>query len=161
MEKGRGSMKRIVMVVVFAFTMAISFGAVQAFAGSTPDQAKAMVEEAVKYYEANGKEKAFAEFTNKGGKFIKNDLYVFVIGYDGKMLAHGVNQKLVGQDMLELKDANGKAFNVEMLDLAKTKGAGWVDYMWTNPETKKLGPKSSYIQAVKGANLFIGCGIYK
>lgn len=154
-------MKRVILAVLFAFTMTIVLGVGHALAGSTPDQAKAMVEEAVKYYEANGKDKAFAEFTNKGGKFIKGDLYVFVIGFDGKMLAHGVNQKLVGQDMLELKDANGKAFNVEMNEMAKTKGSGWIDYMWTNPETKKLAPKTSYFQTVKGANLYIGCGVYK
>lgn len=154
-------MKRAALAVLAVVAFVFAFGVCNSFAGSTPDQAKALVEEAVKYYEANGKDKAFAEFRNKTGKFVKGDLYLFVIGYDGKMLAHGVNQKLEGQDMLSLKDANGKAFNVEMLEVAKTKGAGWVDYMWSNPETKKIGPKSSYIQAVKGANLFIGCGIYK
>jgi cytochrome c len=43
--------------------------------------------------------------------------------------------------------------------VAKTKGTGWVDYKWVNPVSKKIEPKSTYIQ--KGDEYFLGCGIYK
>ena len=38
-------------------------------------------------------------------------------------------------------------------------GGGWVEYKWTNPETKKIGPKSTYVE--KFDSLIVGCGYYK
>ena len=78
---------------------------------------------------------------------------------NGLTLAHGGNAKLVNKDMSGLKDADQKLFIVEMMQLAKTKGSGWVDYKWVNPATKKIEPKTTYIQKVD--NYFVGCGTYK
>ena len=75
------------------------------------------------------------------------------------VLAHGANQKLVGKNVAELKDADGKLFMKEMAEMAK-KGGGWVDYKWSNPATKKVQAKSSYILPLD-SGLFVGCGIYK
>ena len=108
---------------------------------------------------ANGKEKAFAEFTNQKGKFIDRDLYIFAVDFKGLTLAHGGNQKLVGRDMYGLKDADDKFFIQKFIEVAKTKGNGWVDYKWSNPLTKKIENKSTYIQRVE--DYFLGCGIYK
>lgn len=151
-------MKKIVLCLVFAMT----FIAGLAHAGGSLAEAKAMAEQALAYYEANGQEKAFAEFNNPKGKFVKGDLYIFAGDFNGKIVAHGVNQKLVGQSLLELKDPSpaGKLFMVEFVDVAKNKGTGWVDYMWNNPETKKIEPKSTYIVRIKGKDLFLGCGAY-
>jgi cytochrome c len=125
----------------------------------TQDEAKALVEKAVAFAKANGKEKAFAEFSNPQGQFVKGELYVLAQGLNGVILAHGANVKLVGQDHLQLKDATGKLFVKEMVELAKTKGNGWVEYSWTHPQTKKVQAKMTYIQ--KMDDYFIGCGIYK
>jgi signal transduction histidine kinase len=48
-----------------------------------------------------------------------------------------------------------------MIDTAKSKGSGWVDYMWTNPQTKKVEPKSTYVVKVPEFEGLIGVGIYK
>ncbi len=137
------------------FTAAVSFAGTR----GTPEQAKAMVEEAVAFYNAKGNDAALAEFSNPNGKFVKGDLYIFAIDLNGMTLAHGANQKLVGKSLLEVKDADGKFFMKEMIEVAKTKGKGWVDYKWTNPETKKIEPKTSYVVKVK--DLLLGCGAYK
>lgn len=76
------------------------------------------------------------------------------------MLSHGANVKMVGQDHLELKDASGKAFVKEMVEVAKTKGSGWVEYQWTHPQTKKVQPKVTYLQKMDG-DYYVGCGMYK
>jgi len=151
-------MKKILLVIMalVAITAGYSFAAM-----GTTDQAKANVDAAVKFYETNGQAKAFAEFNDNKGKFVKGDLYVFVADLKGNILAHGANQKLVGQSLMELKDPNGKLFMVEMVELAKSKGSGWVDYMWSNPETKKIAPKSTYILRIKNTDYFVGCGAYK
>jgi len=45
---------------------------------------------------------------------------------------------LIGKNLAELKDAEGKLFVQKMIEVAKKEGKGWVDYQWTNPVTKKL-----------------------
>ena len=128
-------------------------------AGGTANEAKTMVDKAAAFVKAEGKEKAFAEFTDPKGKFVDRDLYIFAVDFEGITLAHGGNAKLVGKDMSGLKDADGMYFIKEFIGLAKAKGSGWVDYKWVNPVTKKIEPKSTYIQ--KMDNYFLGCGIYK
>ena len=150
-------MKKLVLCLALILTMTTGYSV--AATRGTPEQAKAMVEEAVAFYNANGQEKAFAEFGNPQGKFIKGDLYIFGLDLTGMTLAHGANPKLVGKSLYEVKDADGKLFMQEMIEVAKTKGKGWVEYKWSNPESKKIEPKASYIIRVK--DIFLGCGAYK
>ena len=90
---------------------------------------------------------------------MKGDLYIFVNTIEGITEAHGQNPKLVGKEMHELKDADGKFFIKEISEVAKTKGKGWVDYKWINPVTGKILEKTTYCQRV--GDVYIGCGIYK
>jgi cytochrome c len=136
----------------------IHFGAVAANTGS-PDEAKAMVEKAVKMLESQGKDKAFAAFNDPAGGFVDRDLYVFVINHEGVTVSHGANKALIGKSLLSMKDADGKAFIQDMITMAKGSGAGWVDYKWPNPSTKKVESKSSYIQ--KSGDVIVGVGVYK
>jgi cytochrome c len=75
-------------------------------------------------------------------------------------LAHGSNPKLVGKDLIGLKDPEGK-FMVQMaIDVAKTKGHGWTDnYKFKNPTTEKLQEKAMYVERV--GDSYVGVGIYK
>ena len=147
-------MKKLLIAILINFLL-VSF----AFAGGTAKEAQTLVEKGMAYIKANGKEKAFAQFTDTKGKFIDRDLYIFVVDFKGLTLAHGGNPKLVGKDMSELKDSDGKFFIKAFIELAKTKGSGWVDYKWQNPVTKNIEPKSTYIQRYE--DYFLGCGIYK
>jgi cytochrome c len=146
---------RKLFIAILVNVLLVSF----AFAGGTEKEAKTLVEKAAAYIKANGKEKAFSEFTDSKGRFIDRDLYIFVVDFNGLTLAHGGNPKLVGKDMRDLKDSDGKFFIKEFIELAKTKGSGWVDYRWQNPVTKNIEPKSTYIQ--RHEDYFLGCGIYK
>ena len=147
---------------ILLMAMLINFLFVRfAFTGGTAKEAETLVKKAATYIEANGKEKGFAEFTDTKGKFTDRDLYIFVVDFNGLTLAHGGNSKLVGKEMSELKDADGKFFIKEFIKLAKTKGSGWVDYKWENPVTKKIEQKSTYIQRQRQEDYFLGCGIYK
>lgn len=132
-----------------------------AWAGETGTaaEAEAMVKKAAAYIKAQGKEKAFADFANPKGPFIDRDLYVTVYDLKGNCLAHGVNPKMVGKNLMELKDPDGKAFVKERVELAKTKDKFWQDYKFTNPTTKKIEPKAMYVE--KHGDLLVACGIYK
>jgi cytochrome c len=131
----------------------------QAAEHGTAAEAEAMVKKAAAFIKANGKDKGFAEISNPQGQFRDRDLYVVVYDLNGKCLAHGQNPKMAGKDMIELRDPDGKAFVKERVELAKSKDKFWQDYKFTNPLTKKVEPKSMYIE--KQGDILIGCGIYK
>jgi cytochrome c len=133
----------------------------QALAGDTgtPAQAMAMVKKAGEYLKANGKEKAFAEFSNPSGSFKDRDLYIMVYDMNGVNVAHGANPKLIGKNLIDLKDADGTMIVRSFVELANTKGKGWVDYKWPNPVSKAIEAKSTYIE--KHGDVLIGCGVYK
>ncbi|MES2261379.1 MAG: cache domain-containing protein [Pseudomonadota bacterium] len=125
----------------------------------TADEAVAMVKKAIAYLNANGKDKAFAEFNNPNGQFKDRDLYIAVLDANGMTLAHGGNAKLIGKQMIDLKDVDDKFFIKSFLDVARTKGSGWVDYKWPNPVSKVMEKKSTYVE--RAGDLVFICGIYK
>lgn len=110
---------------------------------------------------ANGKEKAVVQFNNPKGPFVKSDLYVFFQDFDGVILANGGNPKLTGQNHSLFKGSSGRSFVKDMIEVAKIKGSGTVEYNWTNPTTKKIQPKITYLKRVGGTMTFIGCGVWK
>ncbi|MET0334968.1 MAG: cache domain-containing protein, partial [Rhizobacter sp.] len=111
---------------------------------ATPAEATAMVKKGVAFIKSSGKEKGFAEISSKSGQFTDRDLYLVVYGLDGVVHAHGANEKMIGKNLIELKDVDGKAFVKERVELAQSKGTFWQDYKFTNPVTKKIEPKSMY-----------------
>ena len=125
----------------------------------TAAEAEAMVKKAVAFIKANGPEKAYDEFTN-GKSFKDRDLYVVVYDLNGKNLAQGANPKLVGKDLIGLKDPDGKPLIQMFVDLAKTKGKGWTEgYKFLNPVSQKIEGKVMYLERV--GDTLVGCGIYK
>lgn len=126
----------------------------------TPDEAVAMVKKAVALIKSDGKEKAFAAISDPTNTtFHDRDLYIYVYDLNGVALAHGNNPKMVGKPLIGLKDNEGKPMIKEMVDLAKSKGKGWVDFKWPNPVTKAVEAKSGYIEKVD--DMLVGSGIYK
>jgi cytochrome c len=127
---------------------------------STPEikDAKRWVENAVAFYKASGKRIALAEYTNPSGKFVQDDMYIFVLNPKGTMLAHGVNEKFIGEEFIDLEDHEGRHFIKEILDTANAQGSGWVEYKWYNPITKEVLPKKVYFKKID--NLIICGGVY-
>ena len=125
----------------------------------TPAEATALVKKAIEYIKANGKDKAYAEFNNPKGAFADRDLYIFVNDMNGVMLAHGANAKLIGKNLIELKDSDNVYFVKSFIEVGKTKGKGWVDYKWPNPVSKAMESKSTYIE--KYDDVLVGAGVYK
>lgn len=126
----------------------LSFVAViaQAQTHATRDDATAMVRKGVAFVKANGKQKGYAEITSKQGQFRDRDLYLVVYGLDGTVHAHGANEKMVGKNLIDLKDVDGKPFVKERVELGNRQAAFWQDYKFTNPVTKKIEPKQMYCE---------------
>ena len=125
----------------------------------TAKEAESMVKAAVSHIKSVGKDQAYADFTGKKSPFFDRDLYVVVYGMDGKIFAHGQNSRMVGKEMIDMKDPDGKPFVKERVELAKSKGTFWQDYKFTDPVTKKVLPKAMFCQRVE--ETVVCSGIYK
>lgn len=130
------------LVAVLCFLLAAP-----ALAGErgTPDEAKAMALHAANALRSLGTHAAFEAFQAPGPPFHDRDLYIFVLNRDGIVQAHGVDPALAGQDRLDLKDSNGRAFVREIVAM---QDQGWVDYLYNDPFTGKILPKQTYIVRV-------------
>ena len=125
----------------------------------TAKEAESMVKKGVAFIKANGKERGYAEITSKQSQFKDRDLYLVVYRLDGTPMAHGANEKMVGRNLIELKDIDGKEFVRERVELAKSKGTFWQDYKFPNPVTKKVEAKQMYCERVE--DTAVCGGIYK
>ncbi|HMK34113.1 MAG TPA: cache domain-containing protein [Desulfomonilaceae bacterium] len=124
------------------------------------EEVKEMVDKAADLFAEKGNDYALKLLNSSSGPFRKGEVYVFAINMEGITLAHPVNRDLVGQSVMDLKDANGKFFSREFIEVAKTQGAGWVDYWWLRHGEKEPTLKRSYIRNVPGQNVVIGAGYY-
>lgn len=151
-------MKKLFATIAFGVAMVGFTQHSLASEKGSQQEATALVKKAVAHMKASGKEKAYADFTS-GSQFKDRDMYVFVVDFNGVVLAHGANPKLVEKNLLELKDSDGKYFAREFIQTAKTKGSGWVDYKWPNPVTKAIEQKTTYVERVD--DMLVACGVYK
>jgi len=135
------------------------FFSAAAFADGKADAAK-MVKDAVAFYKANGLEKTLDVLNDPKGQFVKGDLYAFAYGFDGTMMANVAKPDVVGQNVYDVPDANGKKFRHEIIEKAKKDKSGWVDYRTIHPKTKQNEDKTTYCESA-GDEVIICCGAYK
>lgn len=152
-----------IIVTVLVILLAGTFG--HAFEKDTAKEkssakaeAKAMVVKAEAFVKANGKEKAIAEFNKPKGQFVKDSFYVFAYDLKGTVIAHPQRPELVGKNMINEPDSQGKLFRKEIVEKAKSKGKGWVNYKYLNPTNKKEESKTTYFKKV--GDMIICCGAY-
>ncbi len=126
---------------------------------ASKDEAVAMVNKAVAYFRKEGPDKAYAAFDAKGGEFTDRDLYILVYSTKGIVLAHGANAKLIGKDMNDAQDVDGKYYVKDRLALAAKDKTFWQDYKFSDPLTKRIEPKQAYCEVV--GDDIICSGVYK
>lgn len=126
---------------------------------ATTKEAETMVKKAVEFIKKEGKAKALEVFSDPKGAFTYRDLYIAAYDLEGKCVAHGAKKERVGKSFIADKDADGKAFVAERVQVAKEKGKGWQEYKFMNPATKAVEQKVAYFELVDG--IIITCGAYK
>ncbi len=144
---------------IFAISMFGLLAPTCSLAQSNPDEAIAVVDKGLAFIKKNGKDALIKEVNAKNPEFVKGDLYLVVRAIDGTILAHPVNPRLIGKNMTVLPDADGKHFRKEIIETAKSKGKGWVDYRYNNPVSKEIEKKSTYF--VLSGDVILEAGIYK
>ncbi len=121
--------------------------------------AVAMVDKGVAYMQKNGKDALINAINSRSLEFMNERTYLHLRALDGTQLAHPINPKLVGKNLVVLPDADGKLFRKEIIDRAKSAGKGWVDYRYNNPVSGEIEKKSSYF--LKNGDVILEAGIYR
>jgi cytochrome c len=150
---------RLIGSLTLLVLLALTSASAQPDHGSKAE-AVAMVKRVQDTFKKDGAQATFKEVSDKSTKaFHDRDLYPFIYTLAGVCVAHGARPALIGKNLIDLKDQDGKYLVREMVKIAETTGSGWVDYKWPNPITNRIEDKSSYIERMGG--YFVGVGIYK
>ncbi|MDI3294798.1 cache domain-containing protein [Janthinobacterium tructae] len=140
--------------------LAFAGGSANAAVEPTEKDAIAMAERGAAFMKAHGKEEMMKKITAKDPDFVQGSLYVDMRDIKtGIVLAHPINPSIVGKDLTDVPDANGKKYRREIIELAQKQGKGWVDYQYKNPTNGKIEPKTTYILRVN--DVVLEAGIYK
>ena len=145
------------LVLVTAIGLAVPAAAQQAERG-TAEEAQALVARAIDLIERLGPEVGLAALNAQDPRFVDRDLYIFVIGTDGTVIAQTADPSRVGLDASELVDAAGNPYGAWLVERATPEGV-WIDYVRNDPLTGQDEPKSSWV--VRHGDYIFGCGIYK
>ena len=85
--------------------------------------------------------------------------YLWINDYDTRMVMHPFKPELQGRDMSDTKDKSGKFLFTELVRVAKTQGAGFVEYFWPRPGSDHAVPKLSYVKGYEPWGWILGSGI--
>lgn len=148
-------------LLAYATALCLAFACSSSVAAEpTEKDAIAMAELAASAIKSQGKEETMKRVTGKDPAFLQGSLYVSMRDIKtGVVVAHAVNHSIIGKDLVDVPDANGKKYRREIIELAAKNGKGWVDYMYKNPTSGKIEPKTTYILRVDDVVLEVG--IYK
>lgn len=120
-----------------------------------------MVNNAARVLEEKG-DKAFDAFAQKDSRWFQGEIYLFIYTMKGVNIFHPVQEQLVGQDLYDMKDVNGRPL-IRLLSEKAENGGGWVHYMWTRPGEFIPTWKSGYARKAvmpDGREVFVGSGVY-
>ncbi len=150
--------KRMRFTAVALAGMLAGHTAVAGDEAGTPEQAEAMVKQAIAFLNQEGLEKTLKEAARSDGPFVSGAIYVTVNSMDGRIVAHPINTRLAGRNMIHLRDVDGRYFYKERIELAQRQTSFWQDYKFVNPLTRKIEPKRTYCERVQ--ELIFCAGIY-
>ncbi len=87
--------------------------------------------------------------------------YFWIIDLHPNMIMHPYRPELVGSDLNNYKDPNGKLLFVESVNTVSEQGEGFIDYMWQwKDDSTRIVPKLSFVKAYEPWGWIVGTGIY-
>jgi signal transduction histidine kinase len=105
---------------------------------------------------------AFAELRKKDSEWFHGDTYVFAYDLKGSVLLNPAFPQREGTNISGQKDAKGKPFQDEILQVAASKGSGWVSYMFPKPGQTQPSQKWTSVKRVTldGVPGLVASGLY-
>lgn len=147
--------RNLIRIAVIALTL-FAGAALAPVRAATPDEAKALADKAAALIAGEG-DKAFSKIDDPNGGFVQGELYVVVLDMKGIVRANGMT-KMIGMNLWDAKDPDGVPFTQNIVKLATDSGTGWVNYKFSNPATKKIEPKKTWVHKV--GDYVVLCGVY-
>lgn len=89
-----------------------------------------------------------------------NGEYFWINDLKPVMVMHPIKPELNGKDLSSIKDPQGKRIFVEIADVVKSRGSGFVEYQWPKPGKDAPQPKLSYVVGFEPWGWVIGTGVY-
>jgi hypothetical protein len=124
------------------------------------ERIEALVSKAATLVNAKGKA-AFPEFRQRGSEWWSGNVYVFAYAPDGTVLLNPAVPSREGKAYPGERDKKGKLFHDALVNTAKTKGSGWVDYWLPKPGEAEPSQKWSFVKAVNVDGVaLVGAGFY-
>jgi len=99
---------------------------------------------------------ALRAFSRGEGGFRTQDTYVFCVGAADGRISASPDPKLLGQDARALRDAAGRAFAAEMLDVARDDTLTEMSYSFPRPDSTVPAPRTAFVTRVKGQVCGVG-----
>ncbi len=155
-----------VLLIGFALTISLA-AASPVFSQQAPPssekekQVVALVNKAAVLIDKDGKA-AFTELRKKDSEWFHGDTYLFVYDLKANVLLNPAFPQREGTNVTGQKDANGKPLHDAMIQMAETKGSGWVDYVFPKPGQTTPSQKWAYVKkvTVDGVPSLVASGFY-
>lgn len=94
-------------------------------------------------------------------RYNNNRGYYFATRLDGVEKLFADRPEMEEQDLIDMKDTQGKFVIKEMINIARQQGEGFIYYQWTKPNRQGSNfPKIAFVKYFKPFNWFFGTGEY-
>jgi cytochrome c len=157
---------QLTAITVLSASLGLLGIASPAFSQSPPatERAKlveALVNKAATVIDENGKA-GFSEFRKKDSEWFHGDTYLYVYDLKANVLLNPAFPQREGTNVAGQKDSRGKLFHNEIIQVAQTRGSGWVDYMFPKPGQTEPSQKWAYVKRVTidGTPGLVASGFY-
>ena len=86
--------------------------------------------------------------------------YFWINNYQPEMVMHPIKPALEGKSLSNNKDPDGKALFVDIVNIVKKNGEGFIPYKWPKPGKNKPVEKIAFVKGFNQWQWIIGSGIY-
>jgi signal transduction histidine kinase len=153
----------IIILITVIGVEARNFEVIRCFNQSDQPEVSKSIQEssdhALTYVKVNGKDGALKEFNNGSGRFVSGDQYVIAFDFNGTCLIHIFRPELIGENLIDFRDANGVLLNRNMNNVG-SRGGGFTYYVRPNAQNSNANElKLSYIAKVNN-EWWLGTGVW-
>jgi len=125
----------------------------------TADQARNMVFKAMEHIRSVGYDQAVRDFHDPRFGFIDRDMYIFIFDRAGYYVVHASMPEKDGTDLRAAPGLDADKLVADAWEVCDRDQGGWVNYTITNPVTREVQAKTSYVEPLD-ADRLLGCGCY-
>jgi len=125
----------------------------------TADQARNMVFKAMEHIRSVGYDQAARDFHDPRFGFIDRDMYIFIFDRAGYYVVHASMPEKDGTDLRSAPGLDADKLVADAWEVCDRDQGGWVNYTITNPVTREVQAKTSYVEPLD-ADRLLGCGCY-